>query len=1366
MTVKTRFSRRSWVRLSSAVAPLAAIACLSPLVHGQQLWWDSNGTGNNIGGSGTWDLVKPNWSPDALGIRLVGTPPVSNALLWNNNGTGTATFAGNAGTVDIPGTVTASGIVISTSGYRFRGDGLLQLGNPAGFSGALRVGFINLGTGVTATYSGRLASTPGASRHAELTGAGRLIFDTGNSLVGGFSIRAFNGANVRVTHPDAAFDGDLDIRANARLDFSSLPTATVGSIFNFGSGTIDLGSTVVTSRHSTGLNSNFQGPVTSTATGGLVLSTQLVPPPGVSTFDLVSFTTTSTIGVLRVLNGVLAEFSGVNTFTLASTVDGSAGGTPSLRIESGGLARVSFSHVLALRGFPEVAAGGHISVTQSGRVNILGVNSALRIGSVGTATGGFGLVTVTLPNSSIVADNDIVLGTTAPVNPGIGELRVDTDATVSARRIVINNGLLGLSSSASVTVETLVNSIGNIRLGESSTLTFTGNTTHTLAGTLQNNDTGFGGLLQVNAGTLVVPDNIAFISPFNGTFRIGPAATLRPTRTSLQAAIVHLEPGSTLDLSLVTTPDPLRFGALAGDNPFTLSNRILELAANGTSATYSGRLVTSGLRKVGTGTQTFTGGTAAEPTSVPFLSMNAGVMRLSGANVSLTGEDSAFISEVPLLVSGANARLELDSGAVLTARRRARVYDGATLRLSGAGTQMNVANTTELTGAVLAGVVGGGSVVVTDSARLTVQFLLLGESSQSSAIKSSLTVSNDASIKLRTLQIESPFATLTVDRGTAEFDGLFHRVEAGGGVITLSDPASGAHALTLGTSVSPFNIIYLGSIADGPSGPGSVRFIGPTLRTWNPATNTLSGRVTVDAGKVRLLDPAIFQNNILELNTTTALDVDSITDRPTKNLWFGQLAGSADFDPLDFKDLHIGRSTNAFTESVYSGHLTTSANQRVVKLFSSTQRFSGATIDTPSLTVVGGTVRLENGTIANLTATGSSFFSGDSSLLVDSGTSVAVIINSAVNAVGSLQVHSSGFMVVGSGSSLALSRSGEVPAQLRLGYVGGVSQLVVEAASTVTSQDSIEIGSQNVGNPGIGTLNVSSSTVTTPALIFNNSASQLNMSVSPFLDTPTTLNIATLTSNPLAPNAAISLSGASTLNLINPANFPLSSSFTSPTSSYSGRFTGVGTINTSVPLLDLALNPTLAGSINVTAGTLRIRQSQPLTTIGPTINLTGGTLDLGAPNSILSVFSTSAVFGPDGGYLVDLASSNGTTSSILSDVLILNSLLALTSTPADPFILTLRSLSTNGTPGPLSSFNPGAPFAVPIVTASGGVTALNPAAFTIDTTGFQNPFAGTFSLRTAPGLLYLTYTPGVIPEPAALSLLALTAFALTRRRRC
>ena len=97
--------------------------------------------------------------------------------------------------------------------------------------------------------------------------------------------------------------------------------------------------------------------------------------------------------------------------------------------------------------------------------------------------------------------------------------------------------------------------------------------------------------------------------------------------------------------------------------------------------------------------------------------------------------------------------------------------------------------------------------------------------------------------------------------------------------------------------------------------------------------------------------------------------------------------------------------------------------------------------------------------------------------------------------------------------------------------------------------------------------------------------------------------------------------------------------------------------------------------------------------------------------------------------------------------------LEIAATSYSPFTIKLYS-AAGDRPGAMPHFDPGKPYSWTIATVSGSVTGFSPDKFVVDTTGFSNPFSGTFSVTQ--GSIALTYTPTVaVPEPATWHYLAI-----------
>lgn len=104
----------------------------------------------------------------------------------------------------------------------------------------------------------------------------------------------------------------------------------------------------------------------------------------------------------------------------------------------------------------------------------------------------------------------------------------------------------------------------------------------------------------------------------------------------------------------------------------------------------------------------------------------------------------------------------------------------------------------------------------------------------------------------------------------------------------------------------------------------------------------------------------------------------------------------------------------------------------------------------------------------------------------------------------------------------------------------------------------------------------------------------------------------------------------------------------------------------------------------------------------------------------------------------------------------------------DQFIIDVVSLlASNDTGGLAANFNDANNYTFAIATASGTISGYASNASAINTSGFQNSFAGTWgtSLSNDGKSLNITYTATAIPEPSVASMFVLGFSALLANRR-
>ena len=121
------------------------------------------------------------------------------------------------------------------------------------------------------------------------------------------------------------------------------------------------------------------------------------------------------------------------------------------------------------------------------------------------------------------------------------------------------------------------------------------------------------------------------------------------------------------------------------------------------------------------------------------------------------------------------------------------------------------------------------------------------------------------------------------------------------------------------------------------------------------------------------------------------------------------------------------------------------------------------------------------------------------------------------------------------------------------------------------------------------------------------------------------------------------------------------------------------------------------------------------------------------------------------------------TLSMSYDTLSVNGALSINATAKNPFSIDLKSANFL-IPGLISSFDATQSFFLPLITASGGISGYNTAAFSVNTAAFQNDLqGGTFNLALQDAnTLSLEFTPSAtsVPEPSTYALFGIGAIGM------
>lgn len=836
------------------------------------LYW--NGTpgalGSVGGGNGTWGGNATNWLTATTGADIG----------WNS---GYALFAGNAGTVNVLGQQSFTGMQFLTDGYLLQSDAnggsLLATAGSNGSATPIRVD-----SGVTAT----IAATIGGNAGIDKRDGGTLILSGANTYSGGTTFSGgvtqvssdanlgaaagsltFNGGTLQILGDSyqsttrnivlQASGGTLDIASASNTLTLDQSISGDGALTKLGDGTLVLNS-------SNGYNGG-----TLLYDGGLVVGAN--DALGSGTFSVLGDTTLDSNASVRLANLIQLN----ETLTLGGTSDLNLAGV----IQGDG--------ELIKQGAGTLILGGNNSFTGGTALNagtlVLGSSSALGSGELSAAAGTSidNNAVLTVANAiditgavTFLGSNDLTLNGVISDGGSTGTLIKDGPATLTLNGantysggtllnagtlIVGNDSALGsgaLTTGAGTTLgsNTAVNLLNDIGLG--GLLTLAGNAELVLSGDISGSgplvkdgnssltlggNNSFSGDTTLNAGTLVVGSDSALGIAGNVLHVTGDASLQSDPSVTLANAI---DLGALLSLS--GNPSLTLDGAITGSGGLLLGGPG-SVTLNGANAYSGGTQLNGGTLIVGnddalgaaSGNLTV-GGAATLDSNVAGIDLAQDV--LLGAALSIGGSEDLTLSGdlsgtgsliknglADLILTGSNSYIggtQLNAGGLIGNSDSLQGDIG-----SGANTQVEFQQGSGVTG-TYSGVLSGGAELINSGDGT---LILAGANTYSGGtdIQGGTLVGSSTSLQGNIANSGTLIFQQLMDGTYAgQLSGNGTLVKDGAGSLTLSGNSSGFGGITnidsglllvegaLGNASSQINVGANGSLGGGGQIGGNV----------------------------------------------------------------------------------------------------------------------------------------------------------------------------------------------------------------------------------------------------------------------------------------------------------------------------------------------------------------------------------------------------------------------------------------------------------------------------------------------------------------------------------------------------------------
>lgn len=526
---------------------------------------------------------------------------------------------------------------------------------------------------------------------------------------------------------------------------------------------------------------------------------------------------------------------------------------------------------------------------------------------------------------------------------------------------------------------------------------------------------------------------------------------------SLASVVARLN----VDDGLIYAPEIVKNGVFIGGLEGAGNLAFAEGAVNlghPTDATWRGRF-TSGkvgiVRVQGAGIQTFVGGTTDAPFVAPFLSVSTGTVRLAGGHFQFTNQIFGPRADASLF-SEASGLIDITDGADVLAGGGVRIHNGGRILVRGEGTRLAI-DGTRGDPLIFVGAFGGGTLEITDGAKVTARILQLGNRDEPDSV-SSIVVTRGASLITQGptpgftngILFSGGHSSITVDRATARLQRLI--MELGSDPRTLSlflsdDPSLGP-ALTLGEGALPnVRFGFAGRIADAAGGPGSIRKVGQDKIPFGSILE-ITGRVIIDAGSFEISAGDTFASVLLQLNTDSGVDFAGPASVTRYRMMGLEGAGT----------LGLENSTMVFggdaRDATWRGRFTSGTVGLRRESGTGTQTFVGGTADAPFvapfLSTSAGGFRLDGGHFRFTNTTGAvvnttSLFSQPQGLIEITGGAV-------VEAGSGARIHDGGrIRVTGTGTTLSMFPATPIAqngaSSFLVGQFGGGTLEVADGAS-------------------------------------------------------------------------------------------------------------------------------------------------------------------------------------------------------------------------------------------------------------------------------------------------------------------------------